>query len=383
MLLAHRGNPFGDYGLHRLPCLGEFGPERHRNDCGSGTGRGLAFDVARCEFGSVGTAALPRGEPGGRKQQQQDQDRPLGHSGQQQQQEQRRHHDQRDLGNRGKLAENFGAELAIRRRAGDDDARRGRNDQRGHLRHNAVADRQQGILLQRLRPVEPALGDADDPAGDDVDHDDDDRGDRITLHELARAIHRAIERCLALDVLAPDLGFVLVDQPHVEVGVDRHLLSRNGIEREARGHFRNALGARRHHHKLDDNQDEEDDHADDVVALDRERSDRADHFARKAVCQDQPRRRDVERQPEQRRYQQQRRESRELHRPGDVERQHQDRQGEREIEHEQEIEHPGWNRGEQDQEDADHRADQQQVVVAADEAPDHRVRAFPTRSRRR
>ncbi len=77
---------------------------------------------------------------------------------------------------------------------------------------------------------------------------------------------------------------------------------------------------------LDDDQDEEDDEADDEIALDREGADRIDDVAGIGAGQDEPGRRDVEREPEQGRDQQQRREGREFDRLADVEGQQQDRE---------------------------------------------------------
>ena len=60
----------------------------------------------------------------------------------------------------------------------------------------------------------------------DIHQQDHDAGDRIAADEAARPVHGPEEIRLAIDLVAAPVGFVLVDQPGVQVGVDRHLPSR-------------------------------------------------------------------------------------------------------------------------------------------------------------
>ncbi len=219
--------------------------------------------------------------------------------------------------------------------------------------------------MQRLVPLHAGLHHADHQAADDVDQHDDDAGDGVALDELARAVHRAVERRFLLDLLAPALGFFLVDEAHVEVGVDAHLLAGHAVQREARRHLGHALRAARHHHVLHDDEDQEHDEPDHVVAGDHVAADGADDVSGVGVGQDQACRRDVQRQAKQRGDEQQRRERRELDRPRHVERQQQQQQREAEVGEDQEVQQPGRDRGEQDGQDAQHGADQQQVGMAA------------------
>ena len=84
------------------------------------------------------------------------------------------------------------------------------------------------------------LGDADDDAADDVDEDDQQARDRVAAHEFRRTVHRAEEAAFVFQRLAALLGDLLVDQAGGEIGVDRHLLARHGVEVEARRDFRDA-----------------------------------------------------------------------------------------------------------------------------------------------
>ena len=153
---------------------------------------------------------------------------------------------------------------------------------------------------------------ADREPADQVDHHDDDGGDRVALHELRRTVHRAVEVGFVGDLLAAALGLGLVDEAGVEVGVDRHLLAGHRVEGEARRDFGDAAGTVRDHDELDHDEDEEDHEADDHRAADHEVAERFDDLARVTVQQHEPRDRHVEREAEQRRDEQVRREDREV-----------------------------------------------------------------------
>ena len=87
-----------------------------------------------------------------------------------------------------------------------------RDDQRRHLRHEAVTDGEQRVRAGRLRQRHALLHDADEDAADDVDGDDEHAEDRVALHVLGGAVHRAVEVGGARDLVAAGAGFLLVDQ---------------------------------------------------------------------------------------------------------------------------------------------------------------------------
>ena len=142
---------------------------------------------------------------------------------------------------------------------------------------------QQREVLDRLAERHALLHHADDDAADEVDDGDQDAGDRVALDELRGAVHRAVEVGLLGDLGAALARLLVGDLAGVEVGVDRHLLARHGVEREARGDLGDAAGAVRDHHELDHDQDQEDHEADDDVAADDEVAERGDHVAGVAV----------------------------------------------------------------------------------------------------
>ena len=275
-------------------------------------------------------------------------------------------------------------------------ARGNRDDQRRDLGHQTVADRQQRVSLGRCPDVEIVLQHTDEQSAEDVDEHNQDAGDGVAADELRRAVHRAEEIGLVGDRRAPFARFVLADQSGVEVGVDRHLLARHRIEREACGDFGDAAGALGDHDKIDDHQNRKNDDADRVVAADQEVAKSVDHLsggarAGMAFEQHDARRGDVERQAQQRSDQQHRRKNREIERFHDVDRdQHDDHrngdiEGKEQVEHERRQRQHHHRQDEQDQ----HRASQLLQAVATEKTlqgerrVSHRSAPAPTRRGRR
>src|SRR5690606_10759917 len=96
------------------------------------------------------------------------------------------------------------------------------------------------------------------------------------------------------------------DEARSEIAVDAHLLAWHGVEPETGRDLRDARGAFRDHDELDDDDHAEDDHADDrVIARDdsteRENDVPGRVLALRGVSEDEPSRRDVERQAKERR----------------------------------------------------------------------------------
>ena len=154
--------------------------------------------------------------------------------------------------------------------AGHHHASRHRDQQRRDHGDQPVADGQHGVGFQRLAEGDIELEDADQESGDDVDGGNQDGGDGVALVEAGRAVHGAVELGVARDLLAAGARLRFVDQPGVQVGVDRHLLAGHGVEGEARGHLGGAHRAVRHHDVLDGDQGDENHEAHHVVAADHE-----------------------------------------------------------------------------------------------------------------
>ena len=264
-----------------------------------------------------------------------------------------------------------------------DDHRRGdRQEQRRDLRDQRVAHRQGDVALRAFARRQPVAQHPQAEPRQDVDPQDQQRGDRIAFDELARAIHRAVEIGLGGDFLAPRAGLVGGHQPGGEIAVDRHLLARQGVEGEAGRDFGDPARTLGHHHQVDDHQDQEHEQPDDEIAADQERAERLDHVARRrlalvAVDQHDAGRGNVERQAEQGGKQQHRRERREIERLGGVHRGHQDGDRQRDVEHEEHIEqHRGDRHDHQHDERQDSRGQRQRRGAQERGEPAHSPKAF-------
>ncbi len=198
---------------------------------------------------------------------------------------------------RGDLARGVGAHVVLRGRAGDDEAGRDREQQRGDLGDQAVADGQQAVGVRRPRAGSSprcTMPIAKPPT-------------RLIsvmmmaamaspLTNLLRTVHRAVEVGLVGDLVPAACGPRCSSiSAGVEVGVDRHLLAGHGVEGEPGGDLGDAAGTVGDDDELDDDQDQEDDQADDDRAADDEVAERLDDLAGVAVAEDEPGRGDVER----------------------------------------------------------------------------------------
>ena len=111
------------------------------------------------------------------------------------------------------------------------------------------------------------------PPGE-VERDDHQGRYRVALDELPGAVHRAVEVGFALNRLSLAARAFAVEHAGVNVGVDRHLLSRHRIERKASRDLGNALRAAGDHHELDSHQYRKDDETNDEIAADDEGAER-------------------------------------------------------------------------------------------------------------
>ena len=144
-------------------------------------------------------------------------------------------------------------------------ARRGGDDQRRYLRHQAVADGQHGVGAGGVAEAHALLGDADDDAADDVDENDQEARDGVAADEFRGAVHGTEEAAFVLQFLAARLGGLLVDQAGGEIGVDRHLLAGHRVQLKARGDFGDAARALGDDDEVHDHQDREHDNSDDEI----------------------------------------------------------------------------------------------------------------------
>ena len=203
------------------------------------------------------------------------------------------------------MAGQFIAQFLLGGGAGDQDAGGGGGDEGGNLRHQAVADGEEGEALQGLVDGHALLHDADGKAAQHIDEGDENGGDGVAADEFARAVHRAVEIGFLLDFAAAAAGLGFVDDAGVEFGINRHLLAGHGVEGEPRGDFGDAARALGDDDEIDQHQNQEYDQADDIIAAHDEIAEGLDDVARVAIEQNQPGGGDIEGQPIERHEQQQ------------------------------------------------------------------------------
>ncbi|CAB4721246.1 unannotated protein [freshwater metagenome] len=256
----------------------------------------------------------------------------------------------------GDLTDDVGSHVALARAPGDHQAGGDGEQQRRDLGDQTVADGEQGVRRHSVAGGHAALRHADREAADEVDQRDDDGGDRVALDELRGTVHRAVEVGLGVHLRPSASCLVLVDQPGVEVGVDRHLLARHGVEGEAGADLGDPSRAVRDDDELDDQQDREDDQTDDQRPADHEVAEGVDHAAGVAVDEHEPGGADVEREAEERHHQQDGGERREVERLHDEHGDQQDQQRPGDVGGDQQVEHHRRERDDQhhhDEDDAD------------------------------
>src|SRR5690606_37615826 len=97
---------------------------------------------------------------------------------------------------------------------------------------------------------------------DDVDDHDQQTGHSIASHKLAGTVHRAVELGLLAHFQTATSRFFFANQTSIQIGVDRHLLARHGVQRESGADFRNTPRTLGDHNEVDDDEDDEHDDTD-------------------------------------------------------------------------------------------------------------------------
>ena len=275
------------------------------------------------------------------------------------------------------LVEKRPIRCALRPAARQQKRRGDRNDHRGDLRHQPVADREDRIGLERAAKRHVMNRQPHDQPHDKVQKRDQQPCDRIALHEFGHTVERSEERRFLLFQFPAFARLLVIDGTGGHVAVDGKLLARHPVKREACAHFGHARRALGDHHEVDDQKDAEDDESKEDAAAHDEPGEPLDHLARgvsagMALADDQLGRRDVERQPQHQRCQQDRRKGREIQRFLDEKRDGEDQDGQREGRGETDIEKPGWHR--QDHHDDDRHQRQRQKHRRVENVPDRQDR---------
>lgn len=173
-------------------------------------------------------------------------------------------------------------DIAVVADAGDDNCRRGGEQQGRDLRHQPVADSHQHILLEGGVGAQVVFEDPDTDAADQVDRQNHHPGDGIAAHKLRCPVHCAVEIGLAGNIFTPGLCLRLVDQSGVKIGVNRHLFTGHRVQGKAGRNLGNTLGPFGDDDKVDDHQDDKHHETDDKVAANHHLTKRLNYLTRRA-----------------------------------------------------------------------------------------------------
>ena len=152
-----------------------------------------------------------------------------------------------------------------------------------------------------MRNIHIVARSADDDTAENIDGGDDETCNRIAAHEFGCTVHGAEEGAFLFQLATAALRFLFIDQAGRQVGIDGHLLAGNGVEGEARAHFRDTRRALGDDEEVDDDENAENDQTDNEVAAHHELREAVDHMtggkiAFIAVGENHACRRDIQRQ---------------------------------------------------------------------------------------
>ena len=165
----------------------------------------------------------------------------------------------------GELLRDVLAEGGIRDGAGDDDSCRRRDEERGELRHETVADGKRYVGVQRRLPGFRVQRHTHDETADDLHYRDEDADSDVSRDELRGTVHGAVEIRFPLEVVLLLRCLFFAQEPRVVFGLDCHLFARQGVKGEPCGDLGNARCTLRYDDELHGNDDDENDDADDVA----------------------------------------------------------------------------------------------------------------------
>jgi len=135
------------------------------------------------------------------------------------------------------LLPNVRSDFAVGAGSRDDQTAGDGHHQRRDHRDQTISDCQDGIGGQGTFQIHAVLKNADQKSRNNIDRRDQNAGNCVTLREPGSAIHGPVEFGFGRQVFAPGARFHFVNQPSVEIGVNRHLFAGQSVQGEARGDF--------------------------------------------------------------------------------------------------------------------------------------------------
>ena len=113
--------------------------------------------------------------------------------------------------------------------AGDQNTCGRRNDQSWNLRHQAVTNGERAVHCERFAKAQVVRDHARDQTAHQVDDQNQNARHGVAAYKLRGTIHGAEEVGLLCHLGPALLGFFLLDQAGIQVGINGHLLAGHGI----------------------------------------------------------------------------------------------------------------------------------------------------------
>ena len=157
--------------------------------------------------------------------------------------------------------------------------RRRRNDQGRHLRHQTIANGERAVQGKRFAEAQVVRNHPDDQAANQIDDQNQDASNGIAPHKLRRTVHRAKKVSLLRHLGPPLLGFLLLDEARIQVGIDGHLLAGHRIQGKTGRNLRHPARTLGNHHKVDDGDQDKNDHPYREIAPNEELAKSLNHLA--------------------------------------------------------------------------------------------------------
>ena len=173
--------------------------------------------------------------------------------------------------------------IIFRGHARDQNTCRSRNNERWHLRYQTIANGERAVNGKRFAKAHVVRENANDKTANQVDHHNENAGHSIAAHKLRSTIHRAKKVSLLCHLLTPLLGFLLLNEARIHVGINGHLLAGHRVQSKARRYLGHTPRTLRNHHEIDDGDEDKNDHAHREITTNQELPKRLNYLAR-GIC---------------------------------------------------------------------------------------------------
>ena len=201
----------------------------------------------------------------------------------------------------GELAHHLRRETVCGARGANTGHRDGRargEQQRRDLRDKPIANRQRGVLVDRDREALAVPQETEERAGNEVDESDEEPHERVSADKADGAIHRPLPVRLIEQRRPPAVEFGRVEPARLRLLVDGEHAHGERVEGKAGGHLCNAGAPLVDDHPLHQRDHRVEEQAYRPRAIRQEPSHRLHHHTGITTRKDEPRRGDVEREPE-------------------------------------------------------------------------------------